>query len=129
MSQEKPHEKRNVAKACGKDALEIQLLRQDFVNISPLENKYLILRWIYIERDLRNPFYEAPMGNFEMQELILLDMMKPREVHVDCNKHLRLSERDGFMFGFLLKLGFCLYFLCISDRFKGKDGKSTKLVT
>ena len=63
------------------------------------------------------------MANIEMQELILFNMTKPREVNVECHKHLKMSEHDGFMFGFLLRLGFCLYFLCILDRFKGKDGK------
>ena len=59
------------------------------------------------------------MANFGFGELYL---KKNEEVCVN-GFHVKLSKRDEFMFGFLFKYGFKLFYKCISDEFKGKDMK------
>ena len=48
--------------------------------------------------------------------------LKREMVLVDGFPGCKLSKRDSFMFGFVLKFGFKLHFKCISDLFRGKDG-------
>ena len=112
------------------EAIKVKPLAvENISNISPISDDYIIIRWLYIEQDNSNPFYSGCMKNFDIEELILLDRMNPRKVNVDSYTHIKLSHRDVFMFGFLLNLGFRLYFKCISDEFIGKDKKNTKLDT
>ena len=83
--------------------------------ISPLRPQWIVIRWIYIERESSS---HLPMQNFAVRDLYL----KESDVYVR-DFHCKLSKRDSFMFRFLLNLGFKLHLKCISDVFRGKDNR------
>ena len=47
-----------------------------FGTVSHLQNKWIIIRWVYIERD-NSVFYKGPMPNFKVETLFLPDKMDP----------------------------------------------------
>ena len=81
--------------------------------ISPLQEKWLIIRWIYtVKRKNKHP----AMSNFDSGEFYL-----EKDSVLVTGSMVKLSNRDAFMFGFLIEYGFRLHYKCISDEFKGKD--------
>ena len=96
---------------------------KDFKIITPITFKYFVARWINIEQDLTNPFDSCPMKNHDHAELFLMKETE-RILFIDGYRHLKLSKRDSLVWGGLVKSECKLqvYFYCVSDRFKGKDG-------
>ena len=77
---------------------------------SPATNKYMILKWVYIVRDEGAEDPNVKMEHFQVSQLY-------DDMHCFLNdypSHLRLSEFDAHNFGILIKLGYRLYFKCIS---------------
>ena len=75
---------------------------------SPVSNKFLMLKWVYIVRE-------------EEDSDIKMDHFHVSQIYDDVNCYLndfpsdlRLSEFDAHNFGVLIKLGYRLYFKCIS---------------
>ena len=105
---------------CNRDHTD-QILDLNILNkiavIGPLNSRHAVIRWIYIEKE---SFDAIPMQNFEVKSLYI---WKENIVKIQDHDDLMLSERDSFMFGFLLKFAFYLKLMCISDIFKGKDRK------
>ena len=84
---------------------------------SQVSNKFLMLKWVYIVRE-------------EDKSDIKMDHFDVSQIYDDVNCYLndfpsdlRLSEFDAHNFGVLIKLGYRLYFKCISGVMFTEDGR------
>ena len=84
---------------------------------SPVTNKFMMLKWVYIVRDEEES--DIKMDHFQVSQLYDDNYCFLN----DFPSELRLSEFDAHNFGVLIKLGYRLYFKCISGIMHTDDGR------
>ena len=107
-----PHDGGCKAPAVSKEIAEVSSLRN--INISPLKRRFVVIRWVYVE------CLDVTMNNFSTGQIL-------ESIETECETELKstrrqawrlkLSDRDSYFFGFLMKYGYQLLFKCISDKF------------
>ena len=83
---------------------------------SPVTNKFMMLKWVYIVRDEEES--DIKMDHFQVSQLYDDNYCFLN----DFPSELTLSEFDAHNFGVLIKLGYRLYFKCISGIMHTDDG-------
>ena len=84
---------------------------------SPVTNQFMMLKWVYIVQDEEES--DIKMDHFQVSQLYDDNYCFLN----DFPSELRLSEFDAHNFGVLIKLGYRLYFKCISGIMHTDDGR------
>ena len=84
---------------------------------SPVTPKFLMAKWAYIVREEGEN--EAKMQSFDVSQVY-----DPDECYLnDFPSELKFSEGDRLRLGFLIGLGYRIYFKCISSAMYTNEGK------
>ena len=84
---------------------------------SPVSPRFILLKWVYIIRE--EDSNEVSMTSFDVSQLYDEENCFLNDYPGD----LKLSEHDCKNFGFLLKLGYQMYFKCISSLMYNSNNK------
>ena len=74
---------------------------------SPVSPRFVMLKWVYIIRDKDQN--DVTTRCFDVSTVYDAEYLN------DYPSNLKLSDNDAKKFGFLIKLGYQLYFKCISS--------------
>ena len=84
---------------------------------SPVTPKFILLKWVYIIRE--EDTNDVSMTSFDVSQVYDEENCYLN----DYPGNLKLSEKDARNFGFLIKMGYQIYFKCISSVMRTENNK------